>query len=45
LQTLGGEDYEGIVNMKEQLGIQNCKILDVGLGYMHTLVVLDHYED
>ena len=41
LQTLGGENYEGFVNLKEQLGINNCKIVDVGLGYMHTIVVIE----
>ena len=44
LSDLGGENYEGIVNLKQELGINDCKIMDVALGYMHTLVVVEEWK-
>ncbi len=40
LSALGGENYQGIGNVKKELGFDNSDILDVGFGYMHTILLL-----
>lgn len=35
------EDYSQVVNLKKEVGLIDQRIVDVALGYLHTMVLVE----
>ncbi|KAL4449979.1 hypothetical protein ABPG74_015098 [Tetrahymena malaccensis] len=41
LRAIGAENYGPVQNLKKEMGLTSEQIKDVGLGYLHTLVLVE----